>query len=171
MQDAEERVRMAKERLEREARARAVHAAEVEHARQDAEARRQAEIIALELAHRERMTRVGGGRSRWAWIATGIIVVTRRGLFGQLVSSYRPARTPIYAFTNMSTSRRKLSLLRGVVPFRMRLSADPQKTIDMALARIREQVDVPPEAKFVVVSDVLTSSGELVTSIQVRDAG
>ena len=75
MQDAEERVRMAKERLEREARARAVHAAEVEHARQDAEARRQAEIIALELAHRERMTRVGGGRSRWAWIATGIIVV------------------------------------------------------------------------------------------------
>ena len=80
VQDAEERVRMAKERLEREARARAVHAAEVEHARQDAEARRQAEIIALELAHRERMTRVGGGRSRWAWIATGIIVVTRRGL-------------------------------------------------------------------------------------------
>jgi pyruvate kinase len=103
--------------------------------------------------------------------AAGIIVVTRRGLFGQLVSSYRPARTPIYAFTNMSTSRRKLGLLRGVVPFRMRLSNDPQKTIDLALSRIREQVDVAPGAKFVVVSDVRTTSGELVTSIQVRDAG
>jgi pyruvate kinase len=102
--------------------------------------------------------------------AAGIIVVTRRGLFGQLVSSYRPARTPIYAFTNMSTSRRKLALLRGVVPFRMRLSNDPQKTIDAALARIREQVPVAEGAKFVVVSDVRASSGELVTSIQVRDA-
>ena len=102
--------------------------------------------------------------------AAGIIVVTRRGLFGQLVSSYRPARTPIYAFTNMSTSRRKLSLLRGVVPFRMTLSNDPQKTIEAALVRLREQVPMAAGSKFVVVSDVLTASGALVTSIQVRDA-
>src|SRR5262249_11392781 len=49
--------------------------------------------------------------------APAIVVITRRGLLGQLVSSYRPQRAIIYAFTNMSSVRRKLWLNRSVVPF------------------------------------------------------
>lgn len=99
--------------------------------------------------------------------ARAIVVVTRRGLFGQLVASYRPARALIYAFTNMSTTRRKLLLNRGVVPFRIHLSADPEKTIRAALAKLRERQIVEPGEPIVVVSDV-AAGAEFVTSIQVR---
>jgi pyruvate kinase len=100
--------------------------------------------------------------------AKAIVVMTRRGYFGQLVASYRPQRAIIYAFTNMSTTRRKLWLLRGVIPFRMNLSRDPEKTIVNALAKLRERSVIEAGQPVVVVSDVATSTGDLVTSIQVR---
>ncbi len=100
--------------------------------------------------------------------AKAIVVMTRRGYFGQLVASYRPQRAIIYAFTNMSTTRRKLWLLRGVIPFRMNLSRDPEKTIVNALAKLKERSVIEAGEPVVVVSDVATSSGDLVTSIQVR---
>ncbi len=87
---------------------------------------------------------------------------------GQLVASYRPSSAIIYAFTNMSTTRRKLWLLRGVIPFRMNLSKDPEKTIVNALAKLRERSVIEAGEPVVVVSDVATSTGDLVTSIQVR---
>jgi pyruvate kinase len=97
-----------------------------------------------------------------------IVVMTRRGYFGQLVASYRPKRAIIYAFTNMSTTRRKLWLNRSVVPFRMNLSQDPEKTIVNALTKLRDRHLIEPGEPVVVVSDVATASGDLVTSIQVR---
>ena len=100
--------------------------------------------------------------------AKAIVVITRRGLFGQLVASYRPQRAVIYAFTNMSTTRRKLWINRGVVPFRMDFSKDPAKTITKALDRLREREVVEKGEPIVVVSDVATSTGDLVTSIQVH---
>jgi pyruvate kinase len=100
--------------------------------------------------------------------ARAIVVMTRRGYFGQLVASYRPQRAIIYAFTNMSTTRRKLWLNRAVIPFRMNLSRDPEKTIVNALAKLRERAVIEPGEPVVVVSDVATATGDLVTSIQVR---
>jgi pyruvate kinase len=100
--------------------------------------------------------------------ARAIVVVTRRGYFGQLVASYRPRRAIIYAFTNMSETRRKLWLNRAVIPFRMNLSSDPEKTIVNALAKLRERGMIEAGEPIVVVSDVATASGDLVTSIQVR---
>ena len=100
--------------------------------------------------------------------AKAIVVMTRRGYFGQLVASYRPQRAVIYAFTNMSTTRRKLWLTRSIVPFRMNLSSDPEKTIVNALAKLRERNMVGAGEPIVVVSDVATATGDLVTSIQVR---
>ncbi|MFW5876079.1 MAG: pyruvate kinase [Myxococcota bacterium] len=99
--------------------------------------------------------------------AKAIVVITRRGYFGQLVASYRPASV-VYAFTNMSTTRRKLWLNRAVVPFRMQLSKDPEKTIHAALDKLRERGLVGTGDQVVVLSDVATASGELVTGIQVR---
>ena len=100
--------------------------------------------------------------------ARAIVVMTRRGQFGQLVASYRPRSAIIYAFTNMSTTRRKLWLTRAVVPFRMNLSRDPEKTIVNALAKLRERDVIEAGEPVVVVSDVATATGDLVTSIQVR---
>ena len=100
--------------------------------------------------------------------AKAIVVMTRRGYFGQLVASYRPRHAAIYAFTNMSTTRRKLWLNRSVIPFRMNLSSDPEKTIVNALAKLRERDVISPGEPVVVVSDVATATGDLVTSIQVR---
>lgn len=96
-----------------------------------------------------------------------IVVVTRRGLLGQLVASYRPTNAIIYAFTNMSTTRRKLWLSRSIVPFKMDLSSDPEKTIRAAFERLKQRNRVLPGDPIVVVSDVATG-GESVTSIQVR---
>jgi pyruvate kinase len=100
--------------------------------------------------------------------ARAIVVMTRRGYFGQLVASYRPQRAIIYAFTNMSTTRRKLWLNRGIVPIRMNLSSDPEKTIVNALGKLRERGIIEAGEPVVVVSDVATAAGDLVTSIQVR---
>lgn len=99
--------------------------------------------------------------------APAIVVITRRGLLGQLVSSYRPKHAIIYAFTNMTRTRRWLWLLRSVVPFRMNFSQDPEKTIRSAFDRLRKRNRVRPGERVVVVSDVATG-GEAITSIQVR---
>ena len=99
--------------------------------------------------------------------APAILVMTRRGLLGELVASYRPRSAIIYAFTNMSATRRKLWLLRSVVPFRMNFSSDPEKTIRAAFARLGRNNRVLPGDAIVVVSDVV-AGGATVASIQVR---
>jgi pyruvate kinase len=96
-----------------------------------------------------------------------IVVMTRRGMLGQMVASYRPQNAIIYAFTNMSTTRRKLWLTRSVVPFKMDFSSDPEKTIRAAFERLRTRNRVVPGDPVVVVSDVATG-GENVSSIQIR---
>lgn len=99
--------------------------------------------------------------------APAIVVVTRRGVLGQLVSSFRPRRAIIYAFTNMSTTRRKLWLSRSVVPFKMDFSSDPEKTVEAAFARLRQRNRVLAGDPVVVISDV-AARGEHVTAVQVR---
>jgi pyruvate kinase len=99
--------------------------------------------------------------------APAIVVITRRGSLAQLVASYRPSRTIIYAFTNMSTTRRKLWLLRSVVPFKLDFSSDPEKTIRAAFERLRLRNRVVAGDPVVVVSDVL-AGGDSVSSVQVR---
>ncbi|MFI5306950.1 MAG: pyruvate kinase [Polyangiales bacterium] len=99
--------------------------------------------------------------------APAIVVMTRRGMLGQLVSSFRPDRAIIYAFTNMSTTRRKLWLSRSVVPFKMDFSSDPEKTIVAAFERLRQRNRVLAGDPVVVISDV-AAGHENVTAVQVR---
>lgn len=99
--------------------------------------------------------------------AHAIVVITRRGSLAQLVASYRPQKAIIYACTNMSTTRRKLWLLRSVVPFRIEFSNDPEKTIQTAFEKLRQRNRVLAGDPIVVVSDVLTG-GDSVSSVQVR---
>jgi pyruvate kinase len=99
--------------------------------------------------------------------APAIVVMTRRGLLGQLVSSFRPKHAIIYAFTNMSTTRRKLWISRSIVPFKMDFSNDPEKTVGAAFERLRQRNRVLPGDSIVVISDV-AAGHETVTAVQVR---
>jgi pyruvate kinase len=96
-----------------------------------------------------------------------IVVITRRGLLGQLVASYRPQKAIIYAFTNMSTTRRKLWLHRSIVPLKMDFSSDPEKTIRMAFDKLRQRNRLLPGDPVVVVSDV-PAGDRTISSVQVR---
>jgi len=99
--------------------------------------------------------------------APAIVVITRTGRLGQLVSSFRPKSAIIYAFTNVSAVRRALWLSRSVVPFEMALSDEPEQTVVDAFQRLRTHDRLVPGDSIVVVSDVATSHGD-VTAIQVR---
>jgi pyruvate kinase len=102
--------------------------------------------------------------------APAIVVFTRRGSLGQLVASFHPRRAIIYAFTNMSTTRRKLWLSRSVVPFKMDFSSDPEKTVIAALERLRKRSRVFAGDQIVIVSDVIAGD-QRYASIQVRIFG
>jgi len=99
--------------------------------------------------------------------APAIVAFTRRGVLGQQVASYRPRHAIIYAFTNMSTTRRKLWLNRSVVPLRMNFSSNPEKTVTAALEKLRQRGCLFPGDQIVVVSDVVAGD-ERLASIQVR---
>jgi pyruvate kinase len=96
-----------------------------------------------------------------------IVVITRRGLLANLVASYRPEKAIIYAFTNMSNTRRKLWLIRSVVPFMLDFSSDPEKTIRLAFEKLRARNRVHAGDKIVVISDI-AAGDERITGIQVR---
>ncbi len=99
--------------------------------------------------------------------APAIVVITRRGVFAKQVASFRPKKAIIYAFTNMSSTRRKLWLIRSVVPFLMEFSKDPEKTIRKAFQKLRERNRVLPGDPIVILSDI-EAGGEKVSSVQIR---
>lgn len=96
-----------------------------------------------------------------------IVVITRRGTLAQLVAAYRPSRAIIYAFTNKEEVRRKLWMLRSVVPLHTELFEDPERTVQDAMVRLRERNRLLPGDPVVVVSDI-DAGEERVTTIQVR---
>ncbi|MEX0829851.1 MAG: pyruvate kinase [Nitrospirales bacterium] len=98
--------------------------------------------------------------------ARGIVVITRRGVMADFVASCRPFSTNIYAFTNGSQTRRTMTLNRGVYPFRINLSSDPEKTLQTAFRILKTREHFQAGEKVVIISDVLAQ--ERVDSIQIR---
>ena len=101
--------------------------------------------------------------------AAGVVVITRRGLTADLVTSCHPEHVPIYAFTNHSQTRRRLMLNRGVFAHRTQFSRDPEKTIQTALSVLQEREGIDPEREVVVISDILAE--RRVDAIQIRRVG
>ena len=101
--------------------------------------------------------------------AAGIVVITRRGVTADSVTSCHPARVPIFAFTNTSQTRRRLMLNRGVFAHRTPFSSDPEKTIQTALKVLREREGLAVSAKVVVISDMFAEKA--VEAIQLRAVG
>ncbi|HEX7034950.1 MAG TPA: pyruvate kinase [Pseudomonadales bacterium] len=98
--------------------------------------------------------------------AVGIVVITRRGITADLVTSARPQRVPIFAFTNHSQTRRRLALNRAVYSYRIEFSREPEKTLQRALTILREREGFAPQDKVVVISDVLAERNS--DAIQLR---
>lgn len=98
--------------------------------------------------------------------AVGIVVITRRGITADLVTSARPQRVPIFAFTNHSQTRRRLALNRAVYSYRIEFSREPEKTLQRALTILREREGFAAHDKVVVISDVLAERNS--DAIQLR---
>ena len=98
--------------------------------------------------------------------AKGIVVITRRGIMAHFVANCRPFCANIYAFTNVSQSRRTMTLNRGVFPFRIDFSSDPEKTLQTAFRILKEREHFQGGEKVVIISDVLAQ--QRVDSIQIR---
>ena len=96
-----------------------------------------------------------------------IVVITRRGVMAELVCNCRPVYSYIYAFTNGSQARRTMMLGRGIRPFRISFSQDPEKTLQTAFKVLKEREGFQSGEKVVVISDVLAGSGKI-DAIQIR---
>lgn len=96
----------------------------------------------------------------------GIVVITRRGRMANYVTNCHPESTPIYAFSNDNRTCRQLLLNRGVYPFRLEFSQDPEKTLNKAFQVLKERRGFESGDKVVVISDVLEGVG--VDAIQIR---
>jgi len=96
----------------------------------------------------------------------GIVVITRRGIMADYVSSCRPRTATIYAFSNDSQARRRLMLNRNVSAHRTAFSSDPEKTLATAFRVLREREGFASGEKLVVISDILAGAG--IEAIQIR---
>jgi len=98
---------------------------------------------------------------------SAILTFTRRGFMAGALSALRPAMAPIYTITNSVQTLRHLRLLRGVVPYVMPLSSDPNDTIENAIRLLQREGRVAPGDKLIVVTDIL-SHDRLIDSVQLR---
>ena len=98
--------------------------------------------------------------------ASGIVVITRRGLMANYLANCLPAQVQIFAFTNDSRTRRQLSLSRGVIPYRTTFSQDPEKTLVSAFNVLKKKEGLSAGNKVVVISDVIAGQG--IDAIQIR---
>jgi pyruvate kinase len=97
-----------------------------------------------------------------------VIVITRRGSTAINLASFRPMHSVIHAFTNMTSVRRKLLLNRGILPYRLDFSSDPEKTISLAIETLRKNHMLTSGDKVVILSDIIAGE-DRVETIQVRE--
>ena len=98
--------------------------------------------------------------------AAGIVVITRRGITADQVTNCNPIGVPVFAFTNIGHTRRRLMLNRSVYSFRTAFSNHPEKTLQTAFVVLIERAGLKKGDKVVVISDVLAE--DKVEAIQLR---
>lgn len=98
---------------------------------------------------------------------SALLTFTRRGFMATSLAALRPTRAPIFTMTNSVGTQRQMRLLRGVVPYVMPLTSDPNDTIENAMRLLRREGMVQPGDKLIVVTDII-SRDRLVDSVQLR---
>ena len=99
--------------------------------------------------------------------AKGILVFTRYGHMAQYTSWLRPAHSPIFAFANTARLANQLNLLRGVYPFVLDFSSDPEITIRRAEQLLRDRGLLTLGDQIVIISDILAHD-KLINAVQMR---
>ena len=99
--------------------------------------------------------------------AKAIVVFTRTGTYGRLVSSTRP-RCPIIAFAPDQGLVQRLTLLWGVQPFSIDFENDPEETTAKAIEFLKRQNLTSSKDTLVLTSDMLTKGNGKVNTIQIR---
>ena len=98
----------------------------------------------------------------------GIVVFTRTGLLPETLSALRGWRCPLYAFTDVPQVFLHMLLLWGVEPFQMEFKAEPEETIQDAMAYLSRRGWVKKGDWMVVVTNALADEQHIIDAIQMR---
>jgi len=96
-----------------------------------------------------------------------IITFTRQGRIPRGLAALRPACAQIIAFTPYVETLRQMRMLRSVEGVLLPFGANPEETIDRAIAHLKQTKQVRFGDKLVVVTDIL-SHDRIVDSVQLR---
>ena len=96
-----------------------------------------------------------------------LLVFTRHGTMARHVSNMRPERAPIFAFTSSERVYSQLALCWGTYPILMDFTDDPNRTIESAVKRLRDEQLTEPNDNLVILSDV-RAGDNLVDCVQLR---
>lgn len=98
----------------------------------------------------------------------GIIILTASGQTAISVAEFRP-KAPIFTFTNKETTCRQLQLLWGTETCHISFNAkDPEKSLQTAFKKLREEHPELKGKRFIVNSSVLVD-GEFCLTAQIRE--
>ncbi len=98
---------------------------------------------------------------------SGIVVFTRSGFLAYRLAALRAQGVPIYAFTDNEALFRQLLLPWGVEPFLMEFSADPEDTIENALAYLKRRNWCGKGTWLVVITNALAHE-KVIDTLQLR---
>lgn len=97
-----------------------------------------------------------------------IAVFTRRGNLARTLSTLRPRKSTIFAFTDSEETFQNLLLYWGIEPFLMRFNdTDHEATIQDAFARLRSRGWVESRDNMVMISNIFAGK-KLIDTIQLR---
>jgi pyruvate kinase len=96
-----------------------------------------------------------------------ITVFTRSGHLARTLSTLRPRKSPIFAFTDVREVFQNLLLYWGVEPFLMEFDSDPETTIQRAFAKLKSRGWVESRHHSVLISNVFAGE-KMVETIQYR---
>jgi len=96
-----------------------------------------------------------------------IVTFTRQGITAGGVAALRPVHSPIFAFTPLPATFRRMRLLRAVEPFLMPFAEEPNATIENALAYLRRLGHVDVGDKLIIATDILVED-RFIDSVQLR---
>jgi pyruvate kinase len=98
---------------------------------------------------------------------SGVVVFTRSGFLAYTLAALRAVGVPIYAFTDEEALFRQMLLPRGVEPFLMPFSDDPEDTVQQALAYLKRREWCKEGAWLVVITNALAHD-KVIDSLQLR---
>ena len=96
-----------------------------------------------------------------------LLTFTRHGFMAHGLAALRPIHSPILAFTPSKELLRQLMLLRSVEPYLMPFAAEPDLTIENAIALLTREGRAVVGDKIIIVTDIL-SQDRLVDCVQLR---